>query len=324
MTLPPSLQTSRSGNTQPPGWPQDVAPLPTGFRPVRLERGPEVSVAVSVSRMLDPVGEISEGGYWIHISQDGGKSWQPPVYTGLAQFFPYVVPSISKLPLSAGDRLQLEVEVQEIDTSSITYPPVDLRSSRRAQNLYLELSLAALQSDKDRDGLTDIVEERLLLDPEMADSDGDGLADGVDPLPNVKSAAEVRDAADPIAAILKSIYGMPEGAIVEPVDGDANAGFLGKPAGPPTPLRPLLVQGRPEDFRAGIPGAQVLVYSDIDVQKLRAKSPDFNGLTLQAAVFNRAGDRGFVVWSFGWTGGTLRLIREPGGWRTEAIRNWIS
>jgi outer membrane protein assembly factor BamB len=42
-----------------------------------------------------------------------------------------------------------------------------------------------IRKDSDGDGLTDLVEERLGLNPKNADSDADGLRDGVDPCPNV-------------------------------------------------------------------------------------------------------------------------------------------
>jgi hypothetical protein len=48
----------------------------------------------------------------------------------------------------------------------------------------VEIRLADVLRDTDQDGWTDIEEQRLGLDPNKADTDGDGLADGMDPCPN--------------------------------------------------------------------------------------------------------------------------------------------
>jgi hypothetical protein len=48
--------------------------------------------------------------------------------------------------------------------------------------------LAHLREDSDNDGLPDLVEQSLLLDPHNADTDGDGLPDGFDALPNLNQA----------------------------------------------------------------------------------------------------------------------------------------
>ena len=50
------------------------------------------------------------------------------------------------------------------------------------------LELTGLRQDSDGDGLTDILEARLLCDPHSVDSDGDGLPDAEDPTPNVDPA----------------------------------------------------------------------------------------------------------------------------------------
>jgi hypothetical protein len=324
-SLRENLRTKRGGKEQEPeDWPKDVTRLPEGFYPVRLEVRATVAVAVSLSQALDPVGEVSQGGYWIHVSRDSGATWGLPLYTGLSEYFPYVVMTKSKMPILAGDRINLEVEVQEIDPSTITYPPVALRSRRRVSNLYLEIPIASLESDRDRDGLTDIIEDRLLLNPDMSDSDGDGLADGRDPLPNVKSTGAQPSGGDPITRILQFVFHTPSEALIEPVDRDPDSIGQWKSAGLPNYFRPLLVHGSPEDFKMGLNGAQMLVYSDADVEKLRSRSPDFHALSLGPVVFNRAGDRGYAVWSMGWTGGSLRLIRERGAWTIALISQWVT
>jgi hypothetical protein len=324
LPLPAALRTVRSEKEPKPEWPNGMSRLPQGFSPVRVERGTSMTVAVSVSQNLDPVGEVSRGAYWIHLSHDGGVTWRESLYTGLPEYFPYVVTPTSKMPLLSGDLLTLEVAVQELDTGSITYPPVALRSKRRASDLYLEIPIASLQSDRDGDGLTDIVEEHLLLNPDNPDSDGDGVPDGLDPLPNVKNAGS--GGGDALRYILQHIFNLPEGAIIEPVDRALDPASMldRKFAEEPGLLRPLLVHGTPEEFAGVRLATSVLVYSDAQVAELLAHSPDFHALSLTPVVFNRAHDRGYVTWDRGWTGGTLRVIREKKSWRVEVMGSWIT
>ena len=47
------------------------------------------------------------------------------------------------------------------------------------------VSMADIQRDTDQDGLGDAIETSLLLKPDSADTDGDGICDGLDPLPNL-------------------------------------------------------------------------------------------------------------------------------------------
>jgi outer membrane protein assembly factor BamB len=60
---------------------------------------------------------------------------------------------------------------------------------------------AEIARDGDGDGLPDLVERRLGLDPERADGDGDGLPDAADPTPNARSPKPA-DADQEIAAAL--------------------------------------------------------------------------------------------------------------------------
>src|SRR5712691_10692249 len=108
---------------------------------------------VGASQDYDPVGEISRGAYWVIRSHDGGRTWGRPIYTGLRIQSPYVVRPLSNAPLLAGDHLQVEVKVEELDASSITFPPVGLRAKRVQEGLLLQIPFADLERDSDTDGL---------------------------------------------------------------------------------------------------------------------------------------------------------------------------
>jgi hypothetical protein len=93
--------------------------LPAGFGLVRAERQGDRAVAIGESQDYDPVGEVSSGAYWVLLSSDGGRTWERPLYTGLRVNQPYVARGVSGLPLLAGDHLQMEVEIAELDPAKI-------------------------------------------------------------------------------------------------------------------------------------------------------------------------------------------------------------
>ena len=323
--LPPSARTSaaeREAELEERDWPSSWAELPPGFAPVRWERSGDRAIAVSLSPLVDPSGEVSAGGYWIHLSDDRGGSWRTPRYIGLAEYFPYVVLPASRLPLMAGDTLQLEVEVAELDTSSITYPPVALATRRRARDLFLEIPLAMLERDGDGDGVTDLVESHLLLD--RVGSDGGPYIVGSARLESCAGAEKGLDALR--MQILSRITGQQDRAIVEPVDRPADgpllAGWRRVENGQEWPL---YLKGDPADF-ACLPsgGRLMIVYDARHEAELQRRTPDFRLLESPRLVMNRARDRGYVIWSAGWVGGTLRARLVDGEWVIEETSGWIT
>ncbi len=304
------------------GWPAGWEELPLGFFPVRWEAAGGRAIAVSVSPLLDPSGEVSAGGYWVHLSDDGGKTWRTPRYTGLAEHFPYVVPPTSKLPLLDGDTLRLEVEVAEIDTRSISYPPVALATRRRAKDLFLEIPLAALERDGDDDGITDLVESHLLLD--RAGTGGAPFVIGTDP-------DERCAGADPAliglrAQVLLRVTGQEERAIIEPVDRrPADALVAGWRRAETGLSWPLYLKGDRAEF-ACLPanGRLMLVFDEAQEAELQRRTPDFRLLEFPRLVMNRERTRGYVIWSAGWTGGTLRALLVDGEWQLVETSSWIT
>ncbi len=301
--------------------PTGTADLPPGFMPVRFERSGARAAAISVSQSYDPTGEVSQGGYWLHLSEDGGRSWQTPLYTGLAQSFPYVVPATSRLPMLNGDRLDLEVAVEEIDTASITYPPVGLRTRRRAENLYLQIPLANLSRDSDGDGLTDIAARSLLLDRPR----------GAAATPFVVGSDAGADCAAPdpdraaLIALLERLFSRGSGAIVEPVDRAAEAPLMaGWRRATASAERPVFIQGDPSDYRCLRANRLMVVYSEADIAALERFRPDFHAVKVPPIVYNRDRDRGYVIYSLGWAGGTFRLRLVDGAWVFDEISSWIS
>jgi hypothetical protein len=301
--------------------------LPQGYDVVRVEKEGHRVVAISLSQDLDPAGEVSAGGYWVHISDDDGKSWKN-LYTGLAQYFPYVVAPSSCRPMIAGDHLDVEVEIAELDRRSISYPPVGLATKRRVKGLFLTMPLSELQKDSDEDQLTDIEEEHLLLDPHNPDSDGDGVRDGRDPLPNVVNAKVSTPLDGAMGAVLGRIFGGSFGAIIEGVDrppgdvlGSMGTGLTRDSA---SPFRPIFIEGEAKDYASIKPPSMMLVYTPEQIARIETMTPIFHAVELNPVVHNRKGTRGFAVWSARWVGGTIGFRKTADGWKLEELSSWIT
>lgn len=318
LPLPEAARGPRGEPLQPP---PGTGNLPGGFQPVRFERNGDRAVMISVSQAYDPTGEASQGGYWVHLSSDGGQHWDAPLYTGLAQNFPYVVPSASRLPMLNGDRLDLEVQVEEVDTASISYPPVAMRSRRQAANLYLRMPLADLSRDSNADGITDIAAHSLLLDQAHAAGNTPFVV-GSDHGANCGTPPPERLA---LVGLLEQLFSRGSGAIVEPVDRPSvQPLILGwRSAGAPA-NRPIFIQGNPRDFLCLRPNRLMVVYGERDISALERFRPDFHAVEVPQIVYNRAHDRGYVVWSAGWTGGSYRMRLVNGRWVFNELSGWIT
>jgi hypothetical protein len=70
--------------------------------------------------------------------------------------------------------------------------------------------LSEIARDSDGDGLTDLVERRLGLDPAKADTDGDGLPDAADPAPNARLREPVDDEQEVAAALFRQLFELDE------------------------------------------------------------------------------------------------------------------
>lgn len=198
--------------------------LPVGFTPVRAGRQQTELAVVARSYAYDPWSpHATDGGYWVLRSSDGGKTWRQPLYTGLRVKLPYTVREESALPLLAGDRLRVEVEIEPID-SEPAHIAAELARRPGQQGLYLEIPFEELERDSDGDGLTDLAEQRLLTDPGNPDTNGDGTADGLDRTPTVPRLDPAAPAARFIATLLQD-SGIRDGPLVTVVTPDERISF---------------------------------------------------------------------------------------------------
>jgi len=127
-----------------------------------------------------------EDGYWIALSKDYGKSWKK-YYTGLTVNKNYYFKSNSKIPLWKDlNTLQIEaVIVKKIADRVILLKPEKFTTV--SDSIAIELDVLKIIKDSDNDGLTDIVEDRMLLNPNKPDTDGDGIIDSKDKNPRFKT-----------------------------------------------------------------------------------------------------------------------------------------
>jgi hypothetical protein len=302
--------------------------FPKGFEPVRAEVKGNEAVALGLSQDYDPVGEISRGAYWVLRSHDGGKTWGAPLYTGLRIQQPYVVRPISNAPMLAEDQLQVEVRIEELDETSITFPPIGLRAKREKGGLLLEIPFSELERDSDGDGLTDLAEERLVLDPSNPDTDGDGVGDGWDQLPQVPWSSDADAQAEALAAVLGYLFGGKSPAIIHEIAGsnsklDDLMSHAKKAA--LTDERTSFIVARRMSFQALLPSQRTIVLTEEELDQARRKFGALYPIEMSLFVLDRAQRTGYVIWSASWRGGVLSLERvRDGGWQIVPRSEWIT
>lgn len=134
----------------------------------------------------DKFNNCFEKDYWIAISNNNGRNWKR-YFTGLSVNKNYYFKSNSKLPLWKNSNT-LQVEAAKVKKTSDR-----ILSSKSEEfgvvrdSLAIELAISKIILDSDNDGLTDILEERMLLNSNSPDSDGDGIIDSKDKNPRFKS-----------------------------------------------------------------------------------------------------------------------------------------
>lgn len=299
------------------------------YQVVRYENENGERQLIYLSSALDAPGEIPAYGYWFQQTTDGGKIWQEPLYLGIQQYFPYFVVARSKLPMITGDSLNVEVEAREVDLESITFPPVGLTLKRTDRNLYLSFNFEALRRDTDRDGLTDLVERRLQMDPVSADSDDDGLEDARDPLPLTKFDPNASTADKELAyAILSAIVGYERNAIVvNPRTADEQfdlMDMIGADRPPSISDGAVFLVADPEKYSGIRTPFRLFVFSEEDVKKINAQGAPFYPVGIQSMFRRPDGSEYYVIWSAGWVGGEFVVRCKDEKCETEVISSWIT
>lgn len=326
--LPAAMAAWR--DTDPAQTPPDGASLPVDRNAVvRYEEVNGERAIVYLSTEYDLPGETSAAGLW--FARTVGGRWSRPLYLGLQRNYPYVATPASNLPLLEGDRLRIEVQVREIDSSTMTFPPVRVDLKRSADGLYLDIDLGVLAADRDGDGLTDIEERRLGLDFTVADSDGDGVPDASDPLPLVRYRASASPRDRLARAIVSAIIGFAPVPIVIPA-GDAptiervmTGDAAGAAASRRTRTRFLI--GDPSMFAHLATPFPLIIYSPRDVEALNRGSAPFLAPQVLQIFSSLDGTQHYVEWSAGWAGGAFTVTcsgQSDADCTTTRISSWIT
>jgi hypothetical protein len=119
--------------------------------------------------------ECYDYSHWLRTSADDGRTWSPPYHLGFLKTF-------SELQRHQRRCDTIRVAVQ--DGWLMLYMNFDVHP-KLAGHPYVRVPLAVLRSDRDGDGLTDLMEPFFDLDPDNPDTDGDGIRDKQDHNPLV-------------------------------------------------------------------------------------------------------------------------------------------
>lgn len=296
---------------------------------VREERDGNRVLRISANQTYDPMGEVGFGGYWLKISDDGGESWEKPLYTGLRNRLPYVVRNQSHLPLLKEGRIQIEVAIDEVEVESVTFPPIGMTSRIQREGIFVAATLDDLKRDSDGDGLTDLAEHALLLDPDSRDSDQDGLSDGEDNLPHVPRGFGSQDRAEALAAALPAMFGagLRANVVSSVPSSGSEASQLRAAMGTPVSEGDewnLFLVGDRGDFESLDTSQRVVVLTPDEAEAVRQQRGIFYPARIVLFELDEAQENGILVWSASWTGGTIRLRKLDGKWSAEVTGNWIT
>jgi hypothetical protein len=238
-------------------------------------------------------------GIWFAKTTRG--AWDRALYLGLQQDFPYAATPASRLPMLEGSRLRLEVRKPEI-TRRGPFTPMPLVEKCSANGLYLEFNLAVLATDRDGDGLTDVVERHLGLDFTRADTDGDGVADGQDPLPLMRFR-RTDGRTDRLARMILSerVGWKPQPALVgvTPTLDQVKASLPGGGTQSPFTDTQFLVAD-PAMFAGVATPFRLIVYSPADIAALDRGGAAFSPAYVTHVFSSPAGTRHHVMTEGGW------------------------
>jgi hypothetical protein len=269
--------------------PTPIAPrslrLPGDYAVVHAERSGARIAVLATSSQLDPLNRS----WWLLLGGNG--SWDE-YYLGLHALEPVTITVSGSVPLLGDDAI---VRLEASDRPSAEGP---------RREFLLEAPLAELTRDTDHDGLTDVLEDRLRLDPKLVDSDWDGLADAEDPSPRFHQRAGV-------AALLAVAFER-RGRWREDQRAFGPQGYV---FAPPPALAPTVANSACKHFMTQ-PWPEVRASGFYGTGRLRER--------VRVAV-DDTGDHAFIEFSGAWYTTGFRIDRAADGTITMVeVSGWVS
>jgi hypothetical protein len=276
--------------------------FPANFWPIRVEKDGETISVIAVSSKYEPMGPIVFVGYFLLRSGDSGLSWDEPLYLGCGLADSYVVRQSSSIPLILGDKVQLHCGVLQKGERYVKTVP--------GGDVLLEFSLTELRRDSDGDGLTDLVERRLLTDPGNRDTDGDGIEDKDDMLPHVPASGPLDD----VALILQEVF-----PLIIPAVAIANIGAIPEGEDLKSKEGVVFVVADRLTLRGMKSERCMIVLNEGERRELESKLRFVPAYDVRNVVVSQEKGSGTVKWECSardwiWVSGTVRLERRDGVW----------
>jgi hypothetical protein len=169
-----------------------------------------------------------------------------------------------------------------------------------------DVALAELQRDSDADGLTDLLEARLLTNPRDADTDRDGIADETDMNPRIARGTAASDEGRVIEALLRDQKLLAEQSVIVP-------GVIPRE-------RTVFVVGNEKDYAGIDPALRLIVLTPEEREAMERES---GPILVPELFFDLRGERAFATLDRGAMGETYRLAKDAGTWTATRGSSWM-